>query len=551
MGLEIKWSTAKRVMTGTGPAYVRSWVIPPNLYAGFFKFWEENKLGLKLDGYSVNKSPKDEWQFNEWRKRLTDFKDLGTSQPAKTVTIPEKSSLVLEPLRFTEGLREWQPPVVQQLVASIKKWGAAVDGSDTGTGKTYTAVAVGRELDFEIAVICPKAVITSWKRVIKNHFKMTPIFVMNYEAIKGGKHKHVATWDKVSKKSTREVFTWKIPNPKSTLIIFDESHRLKDGRTINSEMAVSAHKQGYNILCCSATNAINPIELKTVGRILGLHSGSTKGFAEFLQEHDCSKGRFGWEFGGDQMILKKLHFDIFKERGARLKKEEIPGFPECDLVAEAYDMDEQSKADINAVHFEMKKELDTINRTIKSESEKMANALVAQLRARQKTELIKVPLFVDMAEEALEDGMSVVIIVNFTETIKALEKRLNVHGQIPIIWGLDPKNRQKYIDQFNADEARIILVNIKAGGVGLSLHDLNGKYPRMAIISPGPSAVELRQATGRVWRAGALTKAMQRIVFVAGTVEEQICDQLKKKLDQLDQINDGDLMPNEFSVIQE
>jgi superfamily II DNA or RNA helicase len=551
MGLDIKWSSARRVMTSNGPSYVRSWVIPVQLLTGFFQFWNENKLGLKLDGYSVSKNQEDKWQFNEWRKRLTDFKDLGSSQPAKVITIPEKSSLVLEPLRFPQGLREWQPPVVQQLVASIKKCGAAIDGSDTGTGKTYTAVAVGREMDLEIAVVCPKAVITAWKRVIRNHFKMTPIFVINYEALKGGKQKHIATWEKVSKKCKRETFVWKMPNPKQTLIIFDESHRLKSGTTINSEMALAAHKQGYNILCCSATNAINPIELKTVGKILGLHSGSSKGFAQFLQEHDCAKGRFGWEFGGDQMVLKKLHFDIFKERGARLKKEEIPGFPECDLVAEAYDMDEQSKADINQIHFDMKRELDKINKTIKNESEKMANALTAQLRARQKTELIKVPLFVEMVEEAIEDGMSVVIIVNFTETIKALQERLSKFGDIPIIWGLDPKNRQANIDKFNADEARIILVNIKAGGVGLSLHDLNGKYPRFAIISPGPSAVELRQATGRVWRAGALTKAMQRIVFVAGTVEEGICEQLKTKLDHLDQINDGDLSTNEFSIIQE
>ena len=198
------------------------------------------------------------------------------------------------------------------------------------------------------------------------------------------------------------------------MIIFDESHKLKDGRTQNSEMAAAAHKAGFKILCCSATSAINPLELKTVGGILGLHEGTSKSFTEFLLNHDCEQGRFGWEFNGSKNALKKLNFDMFKERGARIKKSEIPDFPDCDVIAESYDMDDKSKEDINRILMEMEIELKALAKTCKSDKDKSTTALLASLRARQQCELIKVPLFIEIEEDSIADGMSVVIIVNFT-----------------------------------------------------------------------------------------------------------------------------------------
>ena len=50
--------------------------------------------------------------------------------------------------------------------------------------------------------------------------------------------------------------------------------------------------------------------------------------------------------------------------------------------------------------------------------------MVVQLRARQKCELIKVPLFVELAEEAMENGMSIVLFMNFKDSIDALAERL-------------------------------------------------------------------------------------------------------------------------------
>jgi superfamily II DNA or RNA helicase len=138
--------------------------------------------------------------------------------------------------------------------------------------------------------------------------------------------------------------------------------------------------------------------------------------------------------------------------------------------------------------------------------------------------------------------MSAAIFVNFSETVRALSKRLDTNC---VVWGENKgSERERHISDFQSDKKRVIIINIKAGGAGLSLHDLNGNYPRISLISPTPSAVDLRQALGRVWRK---TKSLQKIIFAANTVEEEVCEKVKLKLSSLDTINDGDVsLGNEF-----
>jgi BMFP domain-containing protein YqiC len=285
--------------------------------------------------------------------------------------------------------------------------------------------------------------------------------------------------------------------------------------------------------------ATNPLELRTVGTCLKLFKGS-KQYYEWAYAHGVTKGNFGLTFDKDdpsnEKFLQKLNRDIFLKRGTRLCRDTIPNFPQSEIIADCYNMDEQDVSIINQIHDEMDKELKALDKRSKKDGD---SQLTIMLRARQKTEFVKVPLFIDMIEEGLEQGMSVVLFVNFTETINAISNRLNIKcifdGKIA------DKVRQQNVDDFQSDKERVILVNIQSGGAGLSLHDINGKYPRLSLISPTWSAVYMRQATGRVWRENAKSKSIQKIVFVVGTVEEDVCRSVQSKLNNLDILNDGDL----------
>jgi len=535
INLDIKWSEPYKYENKNGfSSWRRHWLIPPTYRSQFFQYWKANSFKLKDKGYNVSKQEND-WFLTETKISLSEF-----SVASATTTPPKSEETPLVPIEVKDksGLRPWQVSAVSKLCASINKWGAAIDGSDVGVGKTYNACATARELDMDILVVCPKAVMESWRRVIKNHFKMNHrlVGIINYELLRvGRKDSNIASYVK-RRDTRRNEFVWKIP--KSTLIIWDESQKLKGASTKNSETCLAALKQGYKMLFCSATNATNPLELKTVGMAIKLFENS-KQYYNWLYAHGVSKGRFGLQFNGNVEVLKKLHQDIFVNRGVRLSRDTIPNFPESQIIADCYNMEDDAKNKINKIYTEMSDELNRLKKKIK-ENKENTSQLTAILRARQKVELVKVPLFMEMIEEAIENGMSVVVFCNFTETIEALSDRLGtkciVNGEAKYA-----KTRQQSIDDFQADKERVILVNIQAGGAGLNLHDLNGKYPRLSLISPSYSAVLMRQSTGRVWRDSAKSKSIQKIVFVSGTVEEQVCESVKHKLEHMDTLNDGDL----------
>jgi hypothetical protein len=285
---------------------------------------------------------------------------------------------------------------------------------------------------------------------------------------------------------------------------------------------------------------------------LKLFKGGQAGWFQWLREHGCSKGMWGMEFTEDtklrQKILKKLNKDIFLDRGVRLRRDTIPNFPKCDLFAMLLDMEEQDTKQINSIYDEMEKELTELDK-IANVNTNAINHMVVELRHRQRIELVKVPLFIDMIEEAKEDGFSVVVFVNFTDTLNAIAERI---GTSCIFDGkIGDAARELNKKRFQNNEERVILVNIQSGGGGLSLHDLHGGHPRMSLISPSYSPVNMRQAIGRIWRDDAKTKAIQKLVCVANTVEENVYHNVIKKLNNLDLLNDGDLrMSRQYKEVQ-
>lgn len=534
--LNIQWSPPYTVKTGAKSQWRREWCIPKEMLNGFFEFWKRNRFTLLNDGFTVSKSTHSgKWYLYETKNHAALFKNFEQKVPKLT---PVEDNFVLPEysIKDKSGLRSWQVDAAGKLVSAISHWNAAIDGSDTGTGKTYTACAVARDLGYNIVVVCPKAVIKAWNKVLRKHFKMGDkvLGVINYEKLKTGRKDSPIASYVLSRSSRRNVFTWKIP--KKTLIVWDESQKLKNWTTKNSKMCVQAIKEGYPMLFCSATNATNPLEMRTVGQALKMFKGGNKDYYQWARAHGVYDGDWGLEFNNDPVVLKKLNKDIFEKRGVRLRRDSIPNFPASEVISEVYNMDDEEARKINKIHDEMEAELKKLERIKKGDGD---SELTIRLRARQQIELIKVPLFLEMIEEAMEQGFSVAVFLNFTETINAIASRLNTKC---IFDGKTPdKVRDRNVELFQEDKERVILVNVASGGAGLSLHDLNGNFPRMSLISPHDSPVFMRQALGRVWRDDAKTKSVQKIVFVANTVEEVVCVNVQRKLNNLDLLNDGDL----------
>lgn len=157
-------------------------------------------------------------------------------------------------------------------------------------------------------------------------------------------------------------------------------------------------------------------------------------------------------------------------------------------------------------------------------------------------ELLKIPLFIELIEEALENDYSVVMFVNYRETISKISKHFEKRMGVSVVeGGQSVEFREQNIQDFQCNKKKLIICSITAGGVGISLHDLHGNHPRQSIISPTWSGQDLVQAVGRIHRAGSKTPALQKIVYCAKTFEEKICKLIDRKLKTISGINSGDL----------
>jgi len=451
----------------------------------------------------------------------------------------------------TEGLLPPQIPHMKTLLDSLYLNGFAFDHSETGTGKTYVAAAIIREMNRPAFIVCPKSVVPQWEKILRKFdLKAT---IINYEKLGRGNTKWMV-WKKLQDLMRPWVEEAKVERPlfqipQNSLVILDEAHRCKGNGTSNSEMMIALADQGYKVLSSSATIATTPLEMKAVGFLAKLHK--LYNFTDFCRVHGAKwLGRWGamtFDMASKEASesMLKLNEYLFKTRkcSSRLKVTDFGDlFPESHIIAEAYDLGSM-EAKVQAVYDEMEAELAKLDERCESYSEHIFAII---MEARRRAELCKVPLFVEMIEELYEEGKSVCCFVNFQETVEAITSRLEkvkkLKGQIGyIVGGQSDKARQADIDAFNADTKRVLIINIKAGGTGISLHDLNGKFPRASIISPNYSAYELVQALGRVWRQGGLTKSYQRIVFAAKTIEEQACWRVQFRINNLSALNDADM----------
>lgn len=367
--------------------------------------------------------------------------------------------------------------------------------------------------------------------------------VVNIEKLKAGNTPYLKMtkekrFSKQAKKNVTDyTFVWTLP--RGTLILWDEVQNASGYDSQNGKVLALTRAYGLPTLMMSATAAESPLKMRALGYLLKLHK--YQDHYAWCLKHGCGRDRWGGlEFTKSQTVAKRhmlsLHNEIFPDKGVRVRVEDLDSFPDNSIFADAYDMDEHTAA-INRVYEELEHKL--------HDPESEETPLTVLLRARQNAELFKIPLMTDMTEDFLVEGKSVVIFVNFKDTLEELHKRLSQHTPSLIFGGQDvgdsTRNRDEAIRRFQADETRVILCMIQAGGVGVNLHDLHGNHPRVSLLSPNYSAREMKQALGRIPRDGGMSKCMQYIIFAAGTVEEEACNSVRKKLENIATLNDGDL----------
>jgi len=414
-------------------------------------------------------------------------------------------------------------------IGVLNKGISTIDTSSVGTGKTVVASYIAKELGRPVAVICPKSVIPSWERELEE-FGVDPLFVLNYEKIRTG------NTDYMSKRG-KKIMKWHLPE--DTLIFMDEIHKAKGPYTQNSQLLISLVNQGYLVHGMSATACEDPTEMRAIGYMLGLHSlnkseGGKRSWYSWMLNYGCLQDQWkNWTLRSRKK-LEDVKNNIYGITGHKLTVEDFPdSFRDNRVFVEPIQFSAPSK--IIKAYEDLGVTPDIVEHFVEHGTVEDSDFdIVNILKARMLAESYKAMDLVDMAIDYTIQGYSVVIFVNFKDTIDAICNKLDC-GRID--GGQTLNERQLVIDNFQNDKTRILAVNIAAGGTGLSLHDTQGKYPRVSLISPSFSAKNHLQVLGRIHRNGAKSDALQKILVAANSIEENVMKSIDKKLKNLEALH--------------
>lgn len=451
-------------------------------------------------------------------------------------------------IKNEKNLLPYQPKAVAYLVQSIIDHGAAADGSDTGLGKTYQALAVCRELSLKPLVVCRKAGMAGWHRGCRL-MGVTPYAIANWEMVRTGKihvekHHFLIRKPRIILGRATDKYDYVWQPPKGTLLIFDEAHLGFNPDALNYGLWTAS--TGIASLSLSATFADRPARLQGLFKVLRIMEEGP--FQNWLVQRDHFVNQYNTlESLTAVEDMKEINKILYPDHGFRVSYEdpEVKAyFPERVIETEIVDLGAKITQEQNVEYAKMVEKA-----KIYKEMGKQAQLMVADLRYRQYAELLKVRALVDLAKDYLEDDKQVCIFVNFRETLKSLAEVLHTRSMIfgdQDRYGL---SREEVIEDFQQGRTKIILCMTDAGGQSIDLHDVNGTGQRISLICPTYDPIKLQQVLGRTYRAKSRTTPVMKLVYAAGTVEEKVCDVVNRKLDNISALNNGDLMePDLFNL---
>ena len=113
----------------------------------------------------------------------------------------------------------------------------------------------------------------------------------------------------------------------------------------------------------------------------------------------------------DKRPMVRIHVMLYPKRASRMRIDVLGDmFPQTQITATPYTLEKKRAENIENEYKNLHKELEEIKR--KKDTDKK-NPLTLILRAHQRIEILKIPIFIEMCNDFRQNSYSVVIFVNF------------------------------------------------------------------------------------------------------------------------------------------
>ena len=401
-----------------------------------------------------------------------------------------------------------------------------LNANDMGCGKTFEQVIIGESLSsMKKLVICPPTLRINWRKEILHVNPNAKVHIIysseNLQVTEGWNIIGYNSLDKFQKQLEAENFQ---------VIMIDEAHYIQ---AINNSGNPDS-KRAYGVLRLAATAGwVYPItgtpktnRNKNLFNILRvIRHPLTRGkyaFAKFGREYcDGQQNRFGWDFNGNSHD-EELNSQINSYMIRHLKSEVLPHLKKQRIITPV-------EVDLKGYQYE-------IEQYLKYRENKNAEALARLMRARKVLATQKVNDSIDFANNLILEDKKVVIVTCFTEVVAAVEKAFK-GNVVKLVGGMSDTAKDAAIVEFQTGKPQIMVMNIVAGGVGITLTRSYNMIINDFDWTPG----NLTQAEDRICRGGQ-TEEYCNIYYLYASgadMDEVFADTLTSKFSTINTVVDG------------
>lgn len=477
----------------------------------------------------------DEGKSTEYRVQMQlPFNPFHTSRKRDSVVIRRGNynSRYIQSIEF-DGYEECQCIMVDS------KEHTYLTDSFIVTHNTCQAITSAKMLNaFPVLVICPNSLKVNWKREFKKFAgiesiildnsnintwpifwdtkthggdRLAKVFIVNYESVKKF---FVHKMDPKARPSivlNKEVDLFKC-------VIIDESHRCKSAKTQQSKIIERICKGKECVFALTGTPFVNSNvdyiqQLKILGRLEDFG-----GYKKFSRVY-CSGPKMTSNSKQLNYMLRKTCF--FR----RLKKDvltELPAKSRQYITCELSNKAEYRQAESNLVerltNFK-KADAEAISRTMRGEVMTRIGIL-KQISARG-----KLNEFISFCHDMTDGGDKLIVFGYLKDVIYAIHREFR-DCSVVITGDNTIEEKQQAVDRFQNDpDVRIIILNYRSGGVGLTLTAAS----RVAFIEFPWTYADCEQAEDRAHRIGQ-TDSVDCYYFLGnGTIDRYMYETIQRK----------------------
>ena len=502
--------------------------IPSAKYQAEGKFWEVSKNDIeylqKMGVWARQYHYVSNVLWLEDKEAVIQYEPL----PMPTLQVPH--NMLVEPYEYQrEGIA----------YALEKK--RCIMGDEPGLGKTAQAIGVLTVTKaFPALVICPASLKVNWQRELKKFGGLNAViltdknrstwqrfwqikrkdgrpcaevFITNYESLR----KFFVTRIRREGRFTLKSVEFDERKDLFRTVIIDESHKCKTASTQQSKFVQGIAQGKEYIFELTGTPVVNNnIDLIQQLTIMG-RLNDFGGYSRFMARY-CAGERKSSHLKELNYLLRKNCF--FR----RLKKDVLTQLPDKTrsyLVMDIDNRKEYRAAEKDVINYlKQYKDADDekIQRTIRG-AIMVKMGILKQISARG-----KVGAAIDIIHNTIDGGQKLIVFCFLKEVVAALKQEFR--DAVTVTGDDNDRQKQWAVDRFQTDDScRLIILNYKSGGVGLTLTAASN----VLFIEQPWTAADCNQAEDRAHRNGQ--KNAVNCVYLLGkdTIDEYMYDLIQTK----------------------